>query len=225
VERETGSGHPPLRSLDSPDLLHNLPSQASSFVGREQELEQLRTLLDESRVLTLTGAGGVGETRPALQLAADLLDGSSDGVWFVDLAPLSDPGLVAAKAARALGVREEPGRSVRESLVLALKPRRLLAVVDNCEHVIGEAATLVDELVRVARSSRSCRPAASRSVSRVNTCTACHRLRSRRAMKTIPACSSGQRRCGCSSSARASSSPGSCSTMQIRPPSDGCVVA
>ena len=139
---------PPLRSLDSPDLLHNLPSQTSTFVGREQELDELRKLLDESRVLTLTGAGGVGKTRLALQLAADVLDGSGDGVWFVDLAPLSDPGLVAAKAASALGVREEPGRSVTESLVLALKARRLLAVFDNCEHVIGEAATLVDELVR-----------------------------------------------------------------------------
>lgn len=139
---------PPLRSLDNPDLLHNLPSQVSTFVGREQELDELRKLLDGSRVLTLTGAGGVGKTRLALQVAADLLDGSGDGVWFVDLAPLSDSGLVAAKAASALGVREEPGRPVQESLVRALRARRLLVVFDNCEHVIGEAARLVDELAR-----------------------------------------------------------------------------
>ena len=139
---------PPLRSLDSPDLIHNLPSQVSTFVGREQELDELRKALDCFRVLTLTGAGGVGKTRLALQVAADLLDGSADGVWFVDLAPLSDPALVAARAASALGVREEPGRPVQESLVRALRARRLLVVFDNCEHVIGEAARLVDELVR-----------------------------------------------------------------------------
>jgi predicted ATPase/class 3 adenylate cyclase len=139
---------PPLLSLDSPDLIHNLPAQSSSFIGRGHELEDLRSLFEESRVVTLTGSGGVGKTRLALQLAADLLDGSGDGVWFVDLASLSDPGLVAAKAASAIGIQEEPGRSVRESLVVALRARRLLLVLDNCEHVIGEAATLVDELVK-----------------------------------------------------------------------------
>jgi predicted ATPase/class 3 adenylate cyclase len=139
---------PPLRSLDSPELMHNLPSQASSFIGRELELDQLRSLLEESRVVTLTGSGGVGKTRLALQLAADLLDGSGDGVWFVDLAPLSDPGLVATKTANALGVHEEPGRSVQESLVLALRSRRMLVVFDNCEHVIDEAARLISELAK-----------------------------------------------------------------------------
>jgi predicted ATPase/class 3 adenylate cyclase len=137
---------PPLRSLDSPELMHNLPSQASTFVGREQVLDETRALLGQSRVLTLTGAGGVGKTRIALQLAADLLDGSGDGVWFVDFAPLSDPGLAAAKTAGVLGVREQPGRPVRESLVDALRSRRMLVVFDNCEHVIGEAATLVEAL-------------------------------------------------------------------------------
>ena len=137
---------PPLRSLNSPELAHNLPSQVSTFVGRDQVLEDVRELLELSRVVTLTGAGGVGKTRLALQVAADLLDGSGDGVWFVDLAPLSDPGLVAAKTAGVLNVREQPGRSVLESLVMALRTRRLLVVFDNCEHVIGEAATLVEAL-------------------------------------------------------------------------------
>jgi predicted ATPase/class 3 adenylate cyclase len=139
---------PPLRSLNSPDLIHNLPSQVSTFVGRDRELEDLRGLLEESRILTLTGAGGVGKTRLALQLAADLLDGSGDGVWFVDLAPLSDPGLVAAKTASVLEVREEPGRSVHESLVIALRTRRLLVVFDNCEHLVDEVARVVDELAK-----------------------------------------------------------------------------
>lgn len=137
---------PPLRSLNSAELAHNLPSQVSTFVGRERVLDDIRELLEQSRVLTLTGAGGVGKTRLALQLAADLLDGSADGVWFVDLAPLSDPRLVAANTAAVLGVREEPGRPVQESLVAALRSRKMLVVLDNCEHVIGEAATLVETL-------------------------------------------------------------------------------
>jgi predicted ATPase/class 3 adenylate cyclase len=137
---------PPLRSLDSPELIHNLPSQASSFIGRDVELDQLRGVLEESRVVTLTGSGGVGKTRLALQLAADALDGSGDGVWFVDLAPLQDPALVAATTAGVLGVHEEPGRSAQESLVAALRSRKMLVVFDNCEHVIDEAASLVDTL-------------------------------------------------------------------------------
>src|SRR5262245_31156219 len=91
---------------------HNLPAHVSSFVGRERQLSELRQLLSRARVITLTGVGGVGKTRLALQLAASELDGSGDGAWFVDLAPLTDATLVAAKLAGVLGVPEQPGRSV-----------------------------------------------------------------------------------------------------------------
>ena len=95
--------------------------------GATRELNQVRTLVEESRLVTLTGAGGSGKTRLALQVAAELLDGSGDGVWFVDLAPLADPDLVAESMATAIGVREEPGRPVAEPLIDALReppPRR-----------------------------------------------------------------------------------------------------
>ena len=103
------SGRPGLREDRS--VPNNLPAQVSSFVGREHELSELRQLLSRARVITLTGAGGVGKTRLVLQLAASMLDGSGDGTWFVDLAPLTDATLVAAQLAGVLGVREQPGRS------------------------------------------------------------------------------------------------------------------
>jgi predicted ATPase/class 3 adenylate cyclase len=145
---ELSCDFPPLRSLDSSELSHNLPALTSSFVGREHEVDELRGLVADHRIVTLTGAGGVGKTRLALQVAADLVDGSGDGVWFVDLAPLQDPALVTATTASVLGVREEPGRSALESLAARLRSRTMLVVLDNCEHVIDEAARLVDTLAR-----------------------------------------------------------------------------
>ena len=126
----------------------NLPAQASSFVGREYELSELRQLLSRARVITLAGTGGVGKTRLVLQLAASMPNGSGDGAWFVDLAPLTDASLVASQLARVLGVPEEPGRSLPQSLIAACRDRQLLVILDNCEHVIGEAASVADQLVR-----------------------------------------------------------------------------
>jgi predicted ATPase/DNA-binding SARP family transcriptional activator len=127
---------------------HNLPAQISTFIGREHELSELRQLQSRARVITLTGAGGVGKTRLVLQLAASMLDGSGDGAWFVDLAPLTDATLVAAQLAGALGVREQPGRPLLQSLIAACSARQLLVILDNCEHVIGEAANVAHQLVR-----------------------------------------------------------------------------
>jgi predicted ATPase/DNA-binding CsgD family transcriptional regulator len=129
-------------------LLTNLPAQVSSFVGREGELAAVRALVGGSRLITLTGAGGAGKTRLGLQVAAGLLDSTGDGVWFADLAPLRDPDLVAVTVADVLGVRQEPGRPVLETLVDAIGQGQLLVVLDNCEHVIGACAKLADALLR-----------------------------------------------------------------------------
>ena len=130
------------------DASHNLPARVSSFIGRERQLSELRGLLSRARVVTLTGAGGVGKTRLALELATSMLGGSDDGPWFVDLAPLTDPTLVAAKLGGVLGVREQPGRSSLESLVASCRTRHIVVILDNCEHVIDEAAAIADQLVR-----------------------------------------------------------------------------
>jgi len=133
---------------DSPGLLHNLPAQVSSFIGREAELAAVRGLVGGSRLVTLTGTGGAGKTRLGLQVAAGLLDGSGDGVWFADLAPVQDPDLVAVTVADVLGVRPEPGHPAAEAVVAAVGQRNLLVVLDNCEHVIGACAQLADALLR-----------------------------------------------------------------------------
>jgi predicted ATPase/class 3 adenylate cyclase len=125
----------------------NLPDQLSSFVGRERELLELRMLLAHSRLVTLTGPGGVGKTRLALRLGAELLDGSGGGVWFVDLAPVLDPRLVALTVAAGLRVPVPANREVLEALHEALGDRRLLVVLDNCEQVVESAAELVAGLL------------------------------------------------------------------------------
>jgi predicted ATPase/DNA-binding CsgD family transcriptional regulator len=132
---------------DNPGLLSNLPAPVSSFIGREAELAAVRALVDGSRLVTLTGAGGAGKTRLALQVAAGLADGGGDGVWFADLAPLQDPDLVAVTVAGVLEVRQEPGRAVLDSVVEAVGGRSLLLLLDNCEHLIGACAKLADALL------------------------------------------------------------------------------
>jgi predicted ATPase/DNA-binding CsgD family transcriptional regulator len=128
--------------------LNNLPAQVSSFIGRDGELAEVRALVGSWRLVTLTGTGGAGKTRLALQVAAGLAAGAGDGVWFADLAPLGDPDLVAVTVADVLGVRQEPGRPVLDTLVEAVGGRSLLLLLDNCEHVIGACAKLADTLLR-----------------------------------------------------------------------------
>ena len=139
---------PPLRSLDNPELKNNLPVQPSTFIGRTAELARVGSLLEASRLLTMTGPGGCGKSRLALQLGADLVDGSGDGVWFVELAATSNPELVPALVARVLSVREDPDRAMTDTLADALATRDLLIILDNCEHLIGACAELADALLR-----------------------------------------------------------------------------
>jgi predicted ATPase/DNA-binding CsgD family transcriptional regulator len=130
------------------DAHHNLPAPLTSFVGREREIAEVERLLAETRLLTLTGPPGVGKTRLALEVAADVLDAFVDGVWLVELAPLPDPALVPQAVAAPLGVREQPGRALDVTLVDAVGFRQLLLVLDNCEHLVAACATLVDRLLR-----------------------------------------------------------------------------
>jgi non-specific serine/threonine protein kinase len=130
---------------------HNLPALLTRFVGRERDLEQLAHLLAENRLLTLTGPGGVGKTRLALELAREAVDTRSedyaDGVWLVDLAPVFEPRLVPSAVASVLRVPEVAGESMEQTLAEALVRKQLLLVIDNCEHVLNAAAGLADELL------------------------------------------------------------------------------
>ena len=138
-----------VRSPDDPALRHNLPSQATSFVGRAGELAELRSLVSGgSRLISVVGPGGIGKSRLALQVAAEVLDGTGDGVWLVELAPVAGPELVARTVAAVLGVREEPGRPVPDTLAEAVGDRSVLVVLDNAEHVLGAAAKLADTVIR-----------------------------------------------------------------------------
>ena len=139
---------PPLRSLDNPELANNLPAQSASFVGRQGEVAEVRDLVSSGRLVTLAGAGGSGKTRLALQVAAELLDGSGDGVWLVELAPISSPDGVATAIAETLGAVSEPGRPALETLLDALAPQNILIVLDNCEHLIGACAKVADAILR-----------------------------------------------------------------------------
>jgi predicted ATPase/DNA-binding SARP family transcriptional activator len=128
---------------------HNLPLQLTSFVGREREMAEVKQWLAATRLLTLTGSGGCGKTRLALQVAADLLDEYADGVWQAELAPLADPVLVPQTVATALGMCEEPGRPLVQTLADYLRQKSLLLLLDNCEHLLCACAELADHLLRL----------------------------------------------------------------------------
>ncbi len=119
---------------------HNLPVELTSFVGRDREVAEVKGLLADHRLLTLTGSGGCGKSRLALAAAFEALEGFENGAWWVGLAPLSDPELVPQAVARALSVPERPGLSFTEALADALREKRLLLVLDNCEHLIDACA-------------------------------------------------------------------------------------
>jgi predicted ATPase/class 3 adenylate cyclase/DNA-binding CsgD family transcriptional regulator len=137
---------PPLRSLDV--LPNNLPAQLTSFVGRGDELVEVERLLTRERLVTLSGSGGCGKTRLAVQAAAALADRWPDGVWWVDLGPVRDPSLVAKLTASTLGVLVDPGAGPLRALTQQLPARRLLLCLDNCEHLLDASAALADALLR-----------------------------------------------------------------------------
>jgi predicted ATPase/DNA-binding SARP family transcriptional activator/class 3 adenylate cyclase len=139
---------PPLRSLDA--FPNNLPRQLTSFIGREPEIAEIKGRLAPAPLLSLTGPGGCGKTRLALQVAADLVEEYQDGAWLVELAPLLEPELVPEAVATALGVQEEPGRPLLAALADYLKLRQLLLVLDNCEHLVGACAALAEALLRAS---------------------------------------------------------------------------
>ncbi|MGA3354978.1 MAG: adenylate/guanylate cyclase domain-containing protein [Acidimicrobiales bacterium] len=138
---------PSLRSLDNPELPNNLPAQPASFVGRDVEVAEVRRLVESARLVTLTGAGGSGKTRLGLQVAAELLDGSGDGVWLVELASVSEQGAVPAAISEVLGITSRAGRPVLETLLDALELQYVLIVLDNCEHLIGACADVANAVL------------------------------------------------------------------------------
>ncbi|MGB3634381.1 MAG: BTAD domain-containing putative transcriptional regulator [Rubrobacteraceae bacterium] len=141
-------GDSPAQPLPS-ETLHpnNLPVPRTSFIGREQEIRDLKRLLETTRLLTLTGVGGSGKTRLALEVARELLDFCPDGVWMAGLSSISDPELVPQAVARIFGVREQPGYPLAETLAAALRDSKMLLLLDNCEQVVGMAASLAETLL------------------------------------------------------------------------------
>ncbi len=137
---------PPLRTSKAV-ATENLPVQLTSFVGRGAELDALRQTLAADRLVTLTGAGGVGKTRLAIQVAGQIVGDFDDGVWYVDLAPIADPSLVPVAMAGALGLLDQPGQSTTEALIRFVAGRRMLVVLDNCEHLLDAVAELTTALL------------------------------------------------------------------------------
>ncbi|HEV2241613.1 MAG TPA: NB-ARC domain-containing protein, partial [Streptosporangiaceae bacterium] len=136
------------------DQVRSSFEEPNSFVGRERELDQLREFARSVRAVTLCGSGGIGKTRLALRVLAGLTDEFPDGVWFIELGDLRRPELVVPRVASVIGVEEEPGRPLLDTLADALRPRRLLLALDNCEHRIDSCARLCHRLLASAPGLR-----------------------------------------------------------------------
>ena len=145
LSNEARQVSPPVSLL--PPRESNLPVPLTSFIGRAKELQEIARLLSSSRLLTLTGPGGVGKTRLAIQTANDAIEKFKDGVWWIDLAPLMDDALVPQTVAHALGVRESSSQSLSDLLKFFLREKQLLLVLDNCEHIITACAQLAQVLL------------------------------------------------------------------------------
>jgi predicted ATPase/class 3 adenylate cyclase/Tfp pilus assembly protein PilF len=144
---------PPLRSLEA--FAHNLPTQLTSFIGRERDVSEVRRLLmGPARLLTLAGMGGAGKTRLALQAASEAFSAFPDGVWFVDLAPIRASAHLPVAVAAALGLREEPGHPLLDLILDYIRPKQLLLILDNCEHLIEACAHWAETLLRQTSAVR-----------------------------------------------------------------------
>ena len=132
------------------DKRTNLPEPLTSFIGRGRELAEIKRLLSANRLLTLVGVGGIGKTRLALQVAAEVIDTYRDGVWLIELGSISDPLLVPTSVAQVLGVQERMGTPLTKTLCAHLKARQLLLILDNCEHLLDACAKLTDAMLRSA---------------------------------------------------------------------------
>lgn len=139
---------PPLKTLDS--FLNNLPIQLTSFIGREKEIAEVQQELAEHRLVTLTGSGGTGKTRLSLQVAADLLEKFDHGVWFIELAPLTDPDLIPQTILSTIGVQEQQGKTPLNVLKEYLHEKQTLIVLDNCEHLVVASAQVVNALLNAS---------------------------------------------------------------------------
>jgi predicted ATPase/class 3 adenylate cyclase/DNA-binding CsgD family transcriptional regulator len=137
---------PPLRTANASAAQH-LPTQLTTFVGRGAQMDEICGILGENRLVTLTGAGGAGKTRLAIEVAGRMTSDFADGVWYVDLAPITHPEVVPVAVARALGLPDQPGRSITDTLLRYARDRRMLLVLDNCEHLLEGSATLVTDLL------------------------------------------------------------------------------
>jgi class 3 adenylate cyclase len=137
---------PALRSLDG--IPNNLPIQSTSLRGRGRDLQEVKSLLTQHKLLTLFGSGGIGKTRLALQVGAEILDQNPDGVWFADFAPITEPELVSSVIAKEIGMPQVEDRRLDESLAQWLRRKRLLLILDNCEHVLEPVAAIADIVMR-----------------------------------------------------------------------------
>ena len=136
---------PPLKTLDVRP--NNIPIQLSSFVGREEVMNQLKDLIRQSRLLTISGSGGSGKTRLAMQVGADIIDDFENGVYISELASVSDPAFILQTIINSLGIKEEAGKTLKDSVTGYLKDKKMLIIMDNCEHLINECADLAEHLL------------------------------------------------------------------------------
>ena len=133
---------------------HNLPIPTTSFIGREKEMKEVRDLFQKSRLVTLTGAGGCGKTRLAREIAFILIEEYKDGVWFVNLSPITDPDFIAKSIAELLNIKEEPDKPILDTLIDKIKDKSLLLLLDNCEHLVQACAEIAFKLLQSVKGIR-----------------------------------------------------------------------